>query len=208
MNGRSKFWQALKASVTEPKPDFHTPPSTSAIGMWLLLAALFMLFAAGLLGYVMIRFSKTEQVPLGSIHIPQTLWYSTALVAVGSIVIQYSVHQLRRERQSAFRRSLVLSMFLAIAFVIVQTPAMVQLMAQQHQVKEKNIALYALIFFLVLLHALHVLGGIVSMAWATVRATMGKYDHEHYQPVARVALYWHFLDLVWLSMFFTFLLVK
>ena len=60
-------------------------------------------------------------------------------------------------------------------------------------------------FVLVLLHALHVLGGMVVLIRVVVRGRNGVYDHEHYQPIRHTAMYWHFLDFVWLVMFFTFL---
>ena len=72
---------------------------------------------------------------------------------------------------------------------------------------QQKIALYGLIFVLVLLHAAHVLGGIIALLRTGQQASRGVYDHEHYQPVRHVALYWHFLDAVWLAMFFTFLLM-
>jgi cytochrome c oxidase subunit 3 len=190
------------------KPGFHPPLRSSAIGMYLFLASLFMLFAAGILGYVLIRVKAAEKLALGSLEIPHTLWISTAIVVIASFTIQRAVTELRREHQQPFRKYLLLTMLLAVTFVIVQAPSMVVLMQHQAQLRQKRIALYGLVFFLILLHALHVLGGIVSLAWTSHHARMGAYDHEHYQPVGRVALYWHFLDVVWLVMFFTFLLVK
>jgi heme/copper-type cytochrome/quinol oxidase subunit 3 len=190
------------------KPGFHTPRRSSAIGMYLFLASLFMLFAAGILGYVLIRIKASERLALGSLEIPHALWASTAIVVIASFTIQRAVNQLRHERQQSFRHFLLLTMLLAVVFVIVQAPSMVVLMQHQQQLRQKRLALYGLIFFLILLHALHVLGGIIALGWTSHHARQGAYDHEHYQPVGRVALYWHFLDAVWLVMFFTFLLVK
>jgi cytochrome c oxidase subunit 3 len=189
------------------KSGFHIPVRTSTIGMYLFLAALFMLFAAGLFGYVIIRLSIFHKHPDIALHIPKTLWISTVIVVVASVTIQLAVHELRREHQVEFRRWLLATMALAIGFVIVQTPSMVALMKSQHQLAEKHLALYGLVFVLILLHALHVVGGIVSLGWTSRQASRNAYDHENYHPVGRVALYWHFLDAVWLVMFFTFLLV-
>ena len=188
------------------KEGFHTPVRTSTIGMYLFLAALFMLFAASILGYILIRSSVYRKAPTVAVEVPKALWISTVIVVVASVTIQLAVHELRREHQAAFRRWLVATMLLAIAFVIVQTPSMVLLLEKQRQLVQKHLALYGLIFVLILLHALHVVGGIVALAWTTRQASRNAYDHENYHPVGRVALYWHFLDGVWLVMFFTFLL--
>ncbi len=125
-----------------------------------------------------------------------------------SVTIQQAVKNLRRERQSRFRGWLSITLILAIAFVLVQIPSMIVLLHQQQALREKKLALYMLIFVLILLHGLHVLGGIVALAQTSFQARRNVYDHEHHQPVDHVALYWHFLDGVWLVMFSTFLLMK
>ena len=196
------------SSIGGLKPGFHPPTRTGTIGMYLFLAALFMLFASGMLGYVLIRVAATSKFALGSLEIPQALWLSTAVVIIASFTVQRAVGELRHERQPAFRRWLLITMLLAVAFVIVQAPSMVLLLSRQQEMRQKKIALYGLVFVLILLHALHVLGGIGALGWTLKRARDGAYDHENYQPVSRVALYWHFLDAVWLVMFFTFKLVR
>ena len=61
-----------------------------------------------------------------------------------------------------------------------------------------------MVVVLAILHALHVLGGIVALGIVTVRSAAGRYDHERHWPVDFAAQYWHFLDLVWISMLVTF----
>jgi heme/copper-type cytochrome/quinol oxidase subunit 3 len=61
--------------------------------------------------------------------------------------------------------------------------------------------LYGLIFFLILVHALHVVGGLVGLSVTTAHALQGRYDHERYGGVKHAAMYWHFLDAVWLVMY-------
>ena len=44
----------------------------------------------------------------------------------------------------------------------------------------------------------------VPGSFEPVQGYRGAYDHENYLAVRHAALYWHFLDLVWLVMFLTF----
>jgi heme/copper-type cytochrome/quinol oxidase subunit 3 len=189
------------------KSGFHVPVRSSTIGMNLFLAALFMLFAASILGYVLIRNAVYRKAPGVAVEVPRMLWISTVIVVAASFTIQFAVGELRREHMPSFRRWLLATMALAVAFLVVQTPAMVLLLEKQSQLVQKHLALYGLIFVLILLHALHVLGGVAALGWTSRQAGRNAYDHENYHPVARVALYWHFLDGVWLAMFFTFLLM-
>ena len=59
-------------------------------------------------------------------------------------------------------------------------------------------------FVLAMLHALHVVGGMIGMGIVFVRAWQGRYDHESYFAIRFSALYWHFLDVVWLLMLVAF----
>jgi heme/copper-type cytochrome/quinol oxidase subunit 3 len=183
------------------------PPGTGTLGMWLFLIALFMLFAAVMVAYLVIRLAGKQSPPLHVIHFPKLLWLSTALVICVSLTMSRSLKFLRMERQVEFRRWLMMSLGLAIAFIAVQTPAMIELLKANRQFKHEGIFLYGLVFFLILVHALHVVGGIITLLWVGYVARKNVYDHEHYQPVRYTAMYWHFLDLVWLVMFFTFLVV-
>lgn len=191
---------------------FRAPNRSAVIAMWLFLLSLAMLFLASMLAYVAIRtgfFGRADLPALGSIDLPNSLWVSTGLVLLGSLTIHRAVACVRRERQRPFRGWLAATLVLAIAFVVVQTPALGSLILQHGEQlrlagnEGRPMALYGAMFFLILVHAAHVVGGIVTLAWVTYRAGQHAYDHEHYLPVRHAALYWHFLDVVWLVMYGT-----
>ena len=111
----------------------------------------------------------------------------------------------RRERQPAFRRWLLASLCLGLGFVMIQVPAMAGLLAQHRELRKAGLGIYGLVFVLILVHALHVVGGIVVLARLWLRGRKNIYDHEHFQPVRYAAMYWHFLDAIWIVMFLMFL---
>jgi len=123
-----------------------------------------------------------------------------------SVALSRALHFIRRERQADFRSWLVISLALATGFLLVQAPAMAILLIEHKRFRSAGIFLYGLVFILVLLHALHVVGGMVSLIRVTWRSRRGAYDHEQYQPVRYTVMYWHFLDVIWVLMFTTFLL--
>ena len=182
--------------------------------MWLFLASLAMLFIASLIGYVFIRHLNRARYNV-TLHFPALLWVSTGLVMAVSLTLGLALYSVRRERQGPFRRWIKLALAGAIAFIAVQTPAMASLFTQHRQARAMyatsdgtgpGMGLYGLVFFMILLHALHVIGGLVAMSIVTAKGMRGAYDHEHYAPVRYAAMYWHFLDVVWLAMFATLLI--
>ena len=72
---------------------------------------------------------------------------------------------------------------------------------------ERSERLWTILFVYVLLHALHVLGGMIYLALVTRNGLLGRYDHEYYVGVRHAAMYWHFLDVVWLMMFGIFVIL-
>jgi cytochrome c oxidase subunit 3 len=56
-------------------------------------------------------------------------------------------------------------------------------------------------YLLTAMHGLHLLGGIVALAWTTVRAWQNAYTPERHLGVELCVVYWHFLMLVWLWLF-------
>lgn len=185
--------------MSDAKSHHRVPARAQTIGMWLFLAALAMLFGATMVGYFVVRL---RQGPVPSFQLPRTLWISTALMLAGSVTIHFAVAAARRERQQELRRHLVMTCIFAALFVIVQTPAMVALLNQHRAVAaSQRVFLYGLIFVLILVHALHVLGGLVGLGLTTAQAFRGRYDHEEHTGVKSAAMYWHFLDVVWIIMY-------
>ena len=109
----------------------------------------------------------------------------------------------------SFKVYILISLLLAAGSSLLQAPSLAQLLRDDHTLLSSTGGnhLYALIFVLVLLHALHVIGGIVPLTIVTVKGFGGAYDHEHSLPVQHTAMYWHFLDAVWIVMFSTFQLI-
>ena len=174
--------------------------------MWLFLAALAVLFGTTMLLYIIVRTYFPNRPPFGQLHFPPELWVSTALVLAASLTIHLAVKNVRRERLAAFRLWMVVTSVLAVLFCAVQTPAMISLFHQHQVARATGLTLYGVVLFLILIHALHVVGGIIYLGIVTCKAFRNRYDHESYVGPRHAAMYWHFLDVVWLFMFATLLI--
>jgi cytochrome c oxidase subunit III len=194
--------------------DLHPSRRALTIGMWLLLAALSMLFIAGMVLYSMFRFRIFGAVAPAPVELPPATWASTAILLLGSFTMHRAVVNVRIERLSQLRRWLYVSCALAVLFLMVQTPCMIELWRTHRAAAAavnmnssiaQPLPLDGLVFCLILLHALHVIGGIIAMSIVMTNVYGGRYDHESYMGIRHAALYWHFLDVVWLTMFAVFM---
>src|SRR6266487_6075605 len=100
------------SQMLDAKRHHRVPPNAGTVAMWLVLAALTMLFGASMLAYAIIRFRHRE---IALVHLPQLLWLSTAIILFGSVTIHRAVVSARRERQTEMRQSLLITCILAVA---------------------------------------------------------------------------------------------
>jgi heme/copper-type cytochrome/quinol oxidase subunit 3 len=135
------------------------------------------------------------------LHLPAILWLSTIVMIASSFTMTRALRAIQNERRTQFRRLLLYTLALAVTFIAIQAPALVQMLRDHWRAQSWGVALYGLLFFLILLHALHVLGGLVMLSLVLNGAFRGHYDHEHHATVRNLTFYWHFLDCVWLVMF-------
>lgn len=204
----------------------RVPAQTGAMGMTLFLVSLGMLFGAGMLLYVIIRTTGSNKPDFGTLHIPAILLLSTLVLVVSSVTIQLALGAVRREKQGRLRVGLVATLLLSLVFLFVQTPGLVglyrayqpkqaeyqqEMQAAKEEVQGTSRTLINAdtraqypqemhVIALIIVHALHVIGGIIPLFFVTLNAHQGRYDHEHYGPVRFTAWYWHFLDVVWVVM--------
>lgn len=177
-------------------------PDVRMFGLKLFLASLTVLFAASLLAYALVRTSARQRgLALGELHMPGTLWLSTGIMLASSVTIHLALQAVRAGRQSPFRRAIVLTAVLGLAFLVVQAPSLYAILKSHQVFRHQNVFLYGLILMLIGLHALHVVGGLVPLGIVTARGVSGAYHAGRYEGVRYVATYWHFLDVVWLIMF-------
>lgn len=66
----------------------------------------------------------------------------------------------------------------------------------------KNVQIFFGIYFAMTgLHGVHVLVGMVLIAWALKKSLAGAYGPNYFTPVEVVGIYWHLVDLIWIFLF-------
>lgn len=66
---------------------------------------------------------------------------------------------------------------------------------------KKTQIFFSLYFLMTGLHALHMMIGLGILFWLTWRAHRGDFTQGYVAPIENFALYWHFVDIVWLFLF-------
>ena len=67
---------------------------------------------------------------------------------------------------------------------------------------DKDIGTFFSIYYCMTgLHAIHIIGGIIALAWLYWRSLAGHWRPDYFGPVDFVGLYWHLVDLIWIYLF-------
>jgi heme/copper-type cytochrome/quinol oxidase subunit 3 len=201
--------------IDQPHP--VTGVTNAKLGTWLFLASEVMLFGALFSSYVFLRASAPEWPPhtgidellahhKGAIRAADILnvplaFLNTLILISSSVTMVMAWASLALDDFKKFRLHMGLTILLAFGFLVVKY---FEYDAKfHHGFFPKTNIFFALYFTMTGLHALHVIGGIITNAylWGP-GASMWK--HEPVRFMGRVecaGLYWHFVDLVWIFLF-------
>ncbi|MEM9365383.1 MAG: cytochrome c oxidase subunit 3 [Planctomycetota bacterium] len=172
-------------------------------GGWLFLAMLLVFFFSSMLLYGIYAANRMDD-PQSSAKLPVGFLVSTVCLVAISGLLHAATRTVRRSRRWWTGGLLAVSAVAAIAFMAMQYQSMNVMLSGPGLDAGTGKGVVGMIAVLALLHALHVAGGVVSLAIVSVRSLLGRYDHERHWPVDFAAQYWHFLDLVWIGMLVTF----
>ena len=173
----------------EARPE--TGVTNVTLGIWLFLASEAMLFGAFFSAYALLRFSAEEWPDALSLLDFNYAAVNTLVLIVMTIVCW----QARRAPIAAARRLLLVAATLALVFLGIKTAEYAGEIGRG-LVPSVNTFL-ATYFTLTGLHALHVAGGLIANLWALAGA--GKVPQAMTRGrLHALALYWGFVDLVWL----------
>ncbi len=175
-------------------------------GAWVFIASLTVFFIACIVLYAVyvflrIRPAAGEIVPF---YLPRGFLFTTVTMVAISILLHLAVGAARREKQVDLARYLYLAFAVSILFFILQGTSLSWMIDQMMKPTSATQNLYGLTFFLVVVHALHVVGGVAALNMLLFGLARQAYDHERNFPIRFCALYWHFLDVVWILMLFSF----
>jgi heme/copper-type cytochrome/quinol oxidase subunit 3 len=155
------------------------------------------LFASLVASYFYLRFNSPGW-PQDGLERPELALpiIGTILLVASSFVMSWGEGGIRKGNVGRLRTGL------AGAFILGAVFLGVQLFEYTRTPFRPSDNVYASLFFAITgIHALHVTLGLLMNAFTQVRAGLGHFDAAHYQTVENIALYWHFVDLVWLVIF-------
>jgi heme/copper-type cytochrome/quinol oxidase subunit 3 len=189
-----------EALVRERSPRRSPEPTTGTMGMLLFILTEATLFATFLVSYFFLRFQSTPRWPPEGIETPTLLLPSimTVILLSSSVPMHIADAGIRRGSRLRLRLGLLASFVLGATFLGLQA---VEYVEKLREFTPQTNAYGSLFFMITGFHGAHVAVGLLLNLWVQIQAGRGFYGPDRHLTVRNVALYWHFVDAVWIAIF-------
>ncbi len=184
----------------------------SKIGMWLFLVTEVLLFGGLFVGYGIMHSKHPEAFIAAHTHLDWRLGaLNTIVLLVSSFTMVMGVWAAQTGQKQKLIGYLTTTFVLAGVFMVVKyfeyshkfheglLPG--KFYAHQGDTVPGQFMFFSFYFMMTGLHGIHVLLGMVAIAWLIYRASKGHFSSQYYGPVDMVGLYWHLVDLIWIYLF-------
>lgn len=169
-------------------------------GMWCLILTEASLFAYLLFAYFYLGAQAqggfVPEMPKLRLALPNTV-----LLLASSAVLYWGETGIRRNLKGRLKLALGITLVMGAGFLAIQ---ILEWRAKTFRLWDSA---YASCYYITTgFHMAHVAGGLLILLLLLLWTAIGKFDQRRHAAVSIGALYWHFVDVVWLAVFATFYL--
>lgn len=173
-------------------------PSRGRVGMFSLIVAESAIFVIFVVAYAYnIGRSTYGPQPREVLELP--IW-NTIFLLSSSATIMLAERALVKRAMGVFAAWWAVTIGLGATFLVGTGREWFELITKDHLTISTN--LFGTTFYsLVGLHASHVVAGLIMLTAVLIFTLMGAVKEEHTEKIEVLALYWHFVDAVWVVVF-------
>ena len=165
-----------------------------------------MIFAGLTSSYVV---SNSRPDWLKDFVLPSAFVISTVAMLVSSFTFYLALQATKKDNRSMATTFLLLTLALGIAFIVLQFKGFGQVIENGYFFtgSESNVTT-SFLYIAVLVHIAHLLGGIISLLVVIYNHYKQKYNSAQTLGIELSAMYWHFMDFIWVYLFLFFYFFK
>jgi cytochrome c oxidase subunit 3 len=196
--------------MTAHAEEHHGPPpihyssrvTPAVLGMFLFIASEIMLFGSFFTVYFfdrVVNHGVDGHWPPPQFHRPIFVaGLNTLILVTSSGTIHWATTSAKRNNRAGMQAGLVLTFLLGLTFLITQV-------IEYHRIgfNTSDTSFAATFFGLTGLHGAHVFVGLTILLVMTIRAFRGHFSPEHHHGLEIGAIYWHFVDVMWIVVYVT-----
>lgn len=179
----------------------HKSRSDRSYKLLLLFAmvSMIMMFAGLTSAFVV---SKSRVDWLKDFQLPPAFFYSTAVIMGCSVTFHLAKKAIQKDNQKATTSFLLATLALGILFVILQFVGFGQIVANGYYFTGTESSITTTFLYIVtVVHLAHLAGGLISLLIIIYKQLKHRYNSTQTLGIELGAMYWHFLDLLWVYLF-------
>lgn len=170
---------------------YNYKTDTNRLGLWLFLLSDAFVFA----GLMTVR---VNLLGLTRPHLNQILGLTvTAVLLLSSFFMNRGETAMAHGDKKGFMNNVVITFVLGLTFLLGVVLVEWRLAAAEGVIASKDVA-GAVFYMMTGMHAFHVFTGLIFLGVVWNNARKGLYTAEKHWGVEAAAVYWHFVDLVWI----------
>lgn len=122
----------------------------------------------------------------------------TVILILSSVAVWWGEQGIKKQVQWRLSLGLAIGILLGITFIVVQY------FEWMDKTFRPDTSTYGSLYFTITgFHVAHVAFGVLELLALFVWSLLGYFNSERHAPVTIGGMYWHFVDVVWLFIFFT-----
>lgn len=164
--------------------------------LWLFLVTVVMIFAALTSAYI-VRKGEGNWLDF---DLPDLFYYTSGIILLSSITMQWAYYAAKKDNLDVVKIALSITSVLGVAFLVGQVYAWGNLV--DIQVYFVGNPSGSFLYILTGLHGLHLISGIIFLIIVLISTFKYKVHSKSLTRIEMCATYWHFLDALWLYLFF------
>lgn len=166
--------------------------------LWISMISMTMLFA-GLISAIILRKAEGNWLEF---DYPIWFYISTILIIISSFTINSAKNNIEKDQIKPAEKNLKWTLILGLGFALSQTLIWSSLFdGGVYFTGPGSNASGSFFYVLTLLHLLHLIGGIIALIITYKNLVFGLYSSHNILGVELCAIFWHFLDFLWIFLF-------
>ena len=163
------------------------------------MVSMTMMFAGLTSAYVV---SQSRADWLKDFELPTAFYWSTIAILGCSVTFHLAKKAIQKDNQSKTTALLLATLALGISFVVLQFVGFGQIVENGYYFTGSASSITTtFLYIVVIVHLLHLAGGMISLLIIIYNHFKQKYNSTQTLGIELGAMYWHFLDFLWVYLF-------
>lgn len=188
--------ETLQQIHVQKEPEATLAVDPKKFILWLFIVSIVMLFASQTSAYL-VRRAEGNWLEF---NMPVIFWYSTAVLLLSSISMHWAYYSAKKDNFSNLKIAISVTFVLGLAFLWMQFQGWREMVDMKVYFVGNPSGSFLYVF--TGLHAFHIISGLLVLLYGLISAFRFKVHAKSLRRIEICSTYWHFLDILWVYLFF------